>query len=147
MIDTASATNVVETIRIAVTPVFLLTGIGALLSVMTGRLSRIMDRARELENNPDPALRDQRPELNLTRTRMKLIKVAVLLSVVSVFVVCLVIALLFVSSLVGLHIDVAVALAFIASMLLLMAGLLCFLLEVTLALRLLGNPADPLADS
>jgi hypothetical protein len=145
MIETASVTNVVETIRIAVTPVFLLTGIGALLSVMTGRLSRIMDRARELENKPNLAPRDQRPELNLTRTRMKLIKLAVLFSVVSVFVVCLVIALLFVSSLVGPHIDVAVALAFVASMLLLMAGLLCFLIEVTLALRLLGSPKDTLA--
>ncbi|MBB3951052.1 DUF2721 domain-containing protein [Aureimonas jatrophae] len=142
MIDAASVSNVVETIRIAVTPVFLLTGIGALLGVMTGRLSRIMDRAHQLENDPDPTSGNRRLEMDLTYTRMKLIKLAVLLSVVSVFVVCLVIALLFVSTLVGLHIDIAVALAFIVSMLLLMAGLLCFLIEVTLALRLLGKPRD-----
>jgi hypothetical protein len=36
MAGPASLVNVVETIRIAVAPVFLLTGLGALLSVTTG---------------------------------------------------------------------------------------------------------------
>ena len=34
----------------AVTPVFLLAGIGALLNVMTGRLGRIIDRLRYLQS-------------------------------------------------------------------------------------------------
>ncbi|MBY3002044.1 DUF2721 domain-containing protein [Rhizobium leguminosarum] len=140
MADTASVTNVVETIRIAVTPVFLLTGIGALLSVMTGRLSRIVDRTRELELKQNDTLsREQFAELRLTRKRMKLTKLAILFAVTSALAVCLVIALLFVSSLIGLQIGIPVALAFIVSMLLLMAGLSCFVIEVRLALRLLDS--------
>ncbi len=36
-------------IQLSVAPVFLLTGIGALLGVVTNRLSRIVDRARTVE--------------------------------------------------------------------------------------------------
>ena len=38
--------DLAKAIQLALAPVFLLTGIGALLSVMTGRLARIMDRGR-----------------------------------------------------------------------------------------------------
>src|SRR5260370_34322472 len=37
-------------IQLAVAPVFLLSGIGAMLAVLTNRLSRIIDRARSLES-------------------------------------------------------------------------------------------------
>ena len=36
-------------IQLSVAPVFLLTGIGTMLSVMTNRLGRVIDRARVLE--------------------------------------------------------------------------------------------------
>ena len=38
--------DLAKAIQLALAPVFLLTGIGALLNVMTGRLARIMDRGR-----------------------------------------------------------------------------------------------------
>ena len=41
------ATTVADTVRLAVAPVFLLTGIGAFLNVCATRLSRIVDRSRE----------------------------------------------------------------------------------------------------
>ena len=37
---------IVHAIQLAVAPVFLLTGLGAMLAVMTNRLSRVVDRAR-----------------------------------------------------------------------------------------------------
>lgn len=40
-------------IQLALTPVFLLTGIAGLLNVMTGRLSRIIDRGRFLTESPE----------------------------------------------------------------------------------------------
>jgi hypothetical protein len=42
---------VAHAIQLAVAPVFLLSGIGAILAVMTNRLGRIIDRARVLEKN------------------------------------------------------------------------------------------------
>ena len=53
MVGSASLVNVAETIRIAVAPVFLLTGLAALLGVITGRLSRVIDRARALGASSD----------------------------------------------------------------------------------------------
>jgi hypothetical protein len=40
---------VAHAIQLAIAPVFLLTGIAAILSVMTNRLGRVTDRARVLE--------------------------------------------------------------------------------------------------
>ena len=41
--------TIVEAIHASVSPVFMLTGIGALLNVLAGRLARVVDRARQLE--------------------------------------------------------------------------------------------------
>jgi hypothetical protein len=46
---------VAHAIQLAVAPVFLLTGIAAILAVMTNRLGRIIDRARVLEDRLDNA--------------------------------------------------------------------------------------------
>ena len=51
---------VAHVIQLAVAPVFLLSGIGAMLVVMTNRLARVVDRARALEatlsiDTPTPA--------------------------------------------------------------------------------------------
>ena len=136
----ASLATVVDTIRVAVAPVFLLSGIGVMLSVLTGRLARVVDRARAFNGlsketiSGDPNLI---AELDLLPKRISLINRAILLSVASALAVSLVITLLFVSSLADLHIGIAIAVTFIVSMLLLMEGVVYFLIEVRLSLRLL----------
>lgn len=138
MMSPASLTNVVETIRVAVAPVFLLTGLAALLSVMTGRLARIIDRARLLGDRPAKELpADQQSERRILPARIRLIRRAILLAALSALAVCLVIVLLFVASLVDLHFGVPVALTFITAMLLLMGSLVCFIVEIRLALTLI----------
>src|SRR5437764_13334244 len=44
-----SVSTVAEIVRLALAPVFLLSGIGAFLNVLASRLSRIVDRSREIE--------------------------------------------------------------------------------------------------
>lgn len=46
---------VAHAVQLAVAPVFLLTGIGAILAVMTNRLGRVIDRARDLEERLEVA--------------------------------------------------------------------------------------------
>lgn len=81
MQDTA-VTTIAHVIQLAVAPVFLLTGIGAMLAVMTQRLSRVVDRARVLERllpgNPpgSPAIHE---ELATLSQRAKLISTAITL--------------------------------------------------------------------
>lgn len=45
-------TEIAHVIQLAVAPVFLLTGVAGILSVLTNRLARIIDRARVLEGIP-----------------------------------------------------------------------------------------------
>ena len=44
-----SVNTVAEIVRLALAPVFLLSGIGAFLNVLASRLSRIVDRSRQVE--------------------------------------------------------------------------------------------------
>ena len=147
MAGPASFVNVVETIRIAVAPVFLLTGLGALLSVTTGRLARVIDRARVLGGKArEDRSAIERAELSLIPKRIRLINRSILFAALSALAVCLVIVLLFVSSLIDLHIGIAVALTFIVSMLLLMGALISFIAEIRVALSVLYVADDVSAD-
>ena len=49
MPESAQIVSIADVIRLAVAPVFLLSGIAALLNVLIGRLARIVERARTLE--------------------------------------------------------------------------------------------------
>lgn len=53
MQSAADVTTVAHVIQLAVAPVFLLTGVGAILAVTTNRLARIVDRSRVLNNSND----------------------------------------------------------------------------------------------
>ena len=46
---TSGITDIAHSIQLAVAPVFLLTGVATMLTVLTNRLGRIIDRARFLE--------------------------------------------------------------------------------------------------
>ena len=45
----AQTAQIAQVVQLSVAPVFLLAGVGAFLNVCAGRLSRIVDRSRELE--------------------------------------------------------------------------------------------------
>jgi hypothetical protein len=61
--------EVASAIQLAVAPAFLLTGIGAILSVMTNRLARIIDRFRILNEKHKKLSRDEQAEIVLLRLR------------------------------------------------------------------------------
>ena len=46
---TQEVSTIAHVIELAIAPVFLITGIGSLLAVMSNRLARIIDRARQIE--------------------------------------------------------------------------------------------------
>ena len=43
--------EIAHVIQLSIAPVFLLTGVGTLLNVLSGRLARVIDRARFLSND------------------------------------------------------------------------------------------------
>ena len=126
-------------IQVAVAPVFLLTGIGSILGVLANRLGRIVDRARFLESRPELSrhLTEASAEVELMRLaeRKRWINRAITLCTLCALLVCTVIATLFVGAFVTLEIGTIVAALFILSMLALIAGLLCFLREIYVAIH------------
>ena len=126
-------------IQQAVTPVFLLTAIGGILNVLAHRLSRVVDRARHLEEHVAGYPADRRriaiDDLAVLARRMAAANWAIALCTMSALLVCLVVVLLFMEQLVNNQLDEAIAWVFIAATGLLTAGLLLFLWEIQLALR------------
>jgi hypothetical protein len=137
MIPASDVHSVAHAIQLAVAPVFLLTGIGAMLSVMTNRLGRVIDRARFLEHKLESAHGNEgeeiRSHLRTLAYRAKLIGRAINLCTTTALLVCTVIALLFVGAFLGVDPSIPVALLFIAAMVALVAGLLWFLREIFVA--------------
>jgi hypothetical protein len=129
---------VAHAIQLAVAPVFLLSGIGAVLAVLTNRLSRIIDRGRALDSQlvtgpPADAAASIHAELLALSRRARLISRAITLCTVTALLVCAVIATLFVGAFVGFDASVPVALLFVAAMIAFFGGLLSFLREIFIA--------------
>lgn len=133
----APTPNIVHVIQLAVAPVFLLTGVGAILAVLINRLARVVDRFRVLERMQPAAGNDERSildaEMAILSRRARLIHWAISLCTVCALFICIVIATLFTGSVLGADLSGTVAALFIAAMLALISGLLCFLREISLA--------------
>ncbi len=131
--------TIAQTIQLSLAPVFMLAGIGQLLNVLAGRLSRVIDRARKLEllhgSISGPDHHRYVWELRLLDRRMTIINAALFLAVSSAIMTCVLIALLFIAELAKLHFGTAVALCFILAMILLIAALVSFIVEVRISLR------------
>ncbi|MFD1952535.1 DUF2721 domain-containing protein [Sphingomonas arantia] len=139
MIVPTAAAELAHTIQMATAPVFLLTGIGAFLNVMVGRLARVVDRARALETRFTPvghADHDRQVwELRLLDRRMRVVSRAISLCTASAALICGVVAGLFLARLVGLGFSNTMAIIFAAAMLMLIGGLTMFLFEVHLSMK------------
>ena len=130
---------VAHAVQLAVAPVFLLTGIGAFVAVMTNRLGRVIDRSRVLEERLEVAapesLATLRADLAVLSRRAKLNGRAITLCTMTALLVCTMIAVLFLSAFLQFDATIPVALLFIAAMLCFFLGLLWFLREIYLATK------------
>ncbi len=126
-------------IQLSVAPVFLLTGITGLLSIFTGRLARIIDRTRVMqeafESGDLPQQKRLRQALEVQRRRTFLINRAILCTGITALLVSGVVAVLFISAVAALDVAAIVVPFFVLAMGSLIVGLVLFLLEVQLAIR------------
>lgn len=130
-----------QVIQLAVAPVFLLSGIGVILTVLTNRLARVVDRARRLEDaaraSSGPDLAARRRELDVMATRARLMNRAITLGTLSALLVALVVVVLFLAAFLHFEAAAAVAALFVLAMLCLIGALLYFLREVFIAVAAL----------
>ena len=130
----ASVTSILQT---ALTPAFLLVAIGTLLNIFVIRLSRIVDRSRDLQAlHQNTSGREHElvvDELRIVEKRLSVVSASILLSVLATIAVCIIIALLFLMGLAGLRMGSAIIATFMLALALTAAALLCFVREVQLA--------------
>lgn len=135
--DTQSLGAIAHVIQLSVAPVFLLTAVGTMLSVMTNRLARIIDRARYHEGKLETASAEMVPELHaylrVLARRADLIGQAIFLCTATAVLVCTVIAMLFLGDYLRYDISLPVAVLFILAMMLMVVGLISFLREIFIA--------------
>ena len=137
--DLAKA-DIVTVLQTAMAPAFLLVALGSMLNIFTGRLARIIDRSRLMQ---DRFLETEGVEhilcvneLRDLQMRIKYVNSAIYFSVVSAIVVCILIGLLFAMGLTNYPLLAEiVAGAFIAAVLLLSVALIQFSREVRIGIR------------
>lgn len=126
-------------IQLALAPVFLLTSIAGILKVITDRLSRIIDRGRQLTESPKDSIKldfqDRLTELQNLERRRRLAGVAITTTTLAALLTCLVIVLLFVEVLLSVPLKWLEGLVFSLATIALVIGLTYFLREVHLATR------------
>jgi hypothetical protein len=136
-------TDLAHVIQLSVAPVFLLTAVGTFLGVLSTRLARIVDRARVLHGrmpaspiaNGDLVIL----ELELLARRRRFVNVAITFGVSAALLVCLLIATLFVGSILSANVSVLVAVLFVLAMVAIVGALTSFLREIFLASGSLGH--------
>lgn len=124
--------TVAHAIQQAVAPVFLLTGIGSLLAVLSSRLGRVVDRYRLLIELTDAEQQPFLAEMLTLSSRARWNHWAITLCTISALCICLSIASLFIGAELEVGLSGTVSLLFVAAMLALILGLLCFLKEIAL---------------
>jgi len=135
----SGASEVAHIIQLAVAPVFLLSGVAGLLAVMATRLGRVIDRARVIHRYYHEENERERRNLDIELAslarRARIINLSISLVTVCALLVCSVIAGLFLGQFLGINTFVFIGWLFILAMLSLIAGLLIFLREVSIATR------------
>ena len=137
LFQVSSLPGLAHTIQLALAPVFLLNGIAAILNMLTGRLSRVVDHARRIEAEftpkDDPRHRRQVTDLRLLDRRIRVVNNAIFTGTASAVTLCIVVAFMFLARLAGFGFARTLAAMFALSLALLIACLVLFLVEVRMA--------------
>jgi len=139
-LDSAAITH---GIQLAVAPVFLLTAVSGMIGAVAGRLARIIDRARVVEERartrPD-FVEQATAELGQLRMRGRLANGCIALLTFCAFLIGLTIILLFLGETTDFQANRMAVGGFLAGVASFLLALVCFLAETVIATRLLNFP-------
>lgn len=135
--------SILPLIQLSITPVILISGLGALVISMTNRMGRIVDRTRLLAGLAREAKESDRghlvAQLKVMFRRAKLMRLAMTLIVSSMFVSGLLIMLIFLSALTELHLEAGILAVFLVSVVLMLGGLAAFVADLWVSLVALDS--------
>lgn len=130
--------EIIPVLQTAIGPVILISGVGMLLLVMTGRFGRMIDRARVLSKELDTAPPDEairiRAQITILVRRARCMRLGLALASVSVLLAALLVMLLFATALLEKEWSLLVIWNFTGSLLCLIGAVLAFLYDIHLSL-------------
>lgn len=131
--------SILPIIQLSITPVILISGLGALCISLTNRMGRIVDRTRNLAGLIQKANLEDRKHLEeqllIMFRRAKIMRFSMTMITSSMFVSGLLVMLLFLSALTRLDLTVVLLGFFATSICCLLAGLAAFLRDLYLSLH------------
>ena len=139
------SSTITQGIQLALAPVFFLTAVSGMLGVLAGRLARIIDRARTVEERACAStdadfVQRAHVELGTLGLRGRLANVSIGLLTLCAVLIGVTIILLFLGETMGLDAARLAVVGFLVGVLCFLLALLCFLVETVLSTRLLNFP-------
>jgi hypothetical protein len=141
-----SLSSLLPLIQLAITPVILISGMGALMITLTNRMARVVDRTRELAEAMPTATDDHRAhledQLQIMWRRSLMLRRAVTCNGLSMLVSCFMIVAIFAVAKFELPLASVVLSLFVASIFFLGASLVDFLRDIFVSLHALKLQVD-----
>lgn len=139
------SSTITHGIQLAVAPVFLLTAVSGMIGAVAGRLARIIDRARLVEDRAlsstdVPYLQRAYRELGELRLRGRLANGCIALLTCCAVLIGVTIILLFLGETTDFQANRLAVAGFLAGVGCFLLALMCFLAETVIATRLLNFP-------
>lgn len=135
---------IAQTIQLALAPVFVLVAIGNILNLLSGRLGRVVDRSRQLQDRftrtDGPDREELVAEIRMIDQRITLITRAIRLMVIGGLAIGVTVAVLFLEELVHFNLQRLAAATFLLAVGLLMWALVLFLREIQVSAQQLRIP-------
>ncbi len=137
---------IAQTIQLSLAPVFVLVALGHILNTLSARLSRVVDRSRELVGHHQATSGKEHDEvvwqIRLTDKRIALIGQSIRAMVLSGLCTGATVAILFLEEIAGVDLQNVAGAIFLIAVGLLMWGLILFLRETQVAAASLRVPRD-----
>jgi hypothetical protein len=137
--ETPLSGSFLPVIQLAITPVILLSGVGALLITLTNRMARIVDRTRALAGQIRlrPAVEERahlEKQLTIMWRRAKLVRIAVTFAGASMLLSCFLVMGIFADMHLDRDFSRELIVVFVLSVLSLIAALIAFLRDIWMSL-------------
>src|SRR6187549_3061279 len=141
-----SLSSLLPLIQLAITPVILISGMGALMITLTNRMARVVDRTRELAEAMPSATPDDwihlDDQLQIMWGRALMLRRAVTSNGLSMLISCLMVVVIFGVAKFELNLGPLVLGLFVASILFLTASLVDFLRDIFVSLHAVKLQVD-----
>lgn len=144
MADTFVGTSLVEIMQASIAPVTLISGVGLLILSMTNRYGRVIDRSRELlralegsGRGPDSQFAREHHvtrQIRMLYSRARLLRLGIASSIGCIFCTSLTIFLIFIHLSFGNNLSAAAQFSFIVALILLIAGMGLYLIDMRMSL-------------